>query len=139
MRDHGDAPNVREFARFAAVGCVQNGLNLGAFALAISVGVPYILGAILAATVALAASFILNLSWTFPGRTGPTTRRAIRFVSIWITILLLGLPVLAILVSIAHVPRVVAQAIVILIGAPLSYAAQRRWTFGGGPSRSGAF
>jgi putative flippase GtrA len=139
MSGHRDTPNIREFARFAVVGGAQNGLNLGVFALGIAGGVPYILASILAATVALSVSFVLNLSWTFPGRTGPPTRRAIRFVTIWVTILLMGLPVLAVLVSVAHLPRVLAQAIVILIGAPVSYLAQRRWTFGAGPSRSGAF
>jgi putative flippase GtrA len=136
MTDHRDGPNIREFARFAVVGLAQNGLNLGVFGLAISSGVPYIFASIFAATAALALSFSLNLAWTFPGRTGRTIRRAARFVTLWVTILLLGLPVLALLVSVAHLPRVLAQAIVILIGAPASYAAQRRWTFGRESSRS---
>jgi dolichol-phosphate mannosyltransferase len=136
--DHPDSPNVREFARFAVVGGAQNGVNLGVFALAISVGVPYIAASVLAAAVALAVSFALNLSWTFPGREGPASRRAVRFATVWIAILLLALPVLAILVSVAHLPRVLAQAIVILIGAPASYLAQRRWTFGDGRARSTA-
>jgi putative flippase GtrA len=121
------------------VGGAQNGLNLVVFALAVAAGVPYLLASVLAATVALSVSFVLNLRWTFPGGKGRTTSRALRFVTIWITIVVLALPVLAILVSVAHLPRVLAQAIVILIGAPASYAAQRRWTFGRGPSRSGAF
>ncbi len=127
--DRGDRPNVREFVRFTVVGVAQNGLNLVVFAVAITVGLPYILASILAAVVALSASFVLNLRWTFPRQTGPARSRAIRFVTIWITILALGLPVLAALVSIAHLPRVLAQAVVILIGAPVSYTSQRRWTF----------
>lgn len=138
MSDPPDRPNIREFIRFAVVGGIQNGLNLVVFALAISAGVPYILASVLAATVALLASFFLNLRWTFPRRAGRISRRAIRFVTIWIIIVLLALPILAILVTVAHLPRVLAQAIVILIGAPASYAAQRRWAFGRGASRSRA-
>jgi putative flippase GtrA len=137
MLERKDLPDIREFARFAVVGGVQNGLNLAAFALALAGGVPYILASVLAALVALSVSFALNLRWTFPGRTGQTMRRAIRYVAIWITMVALGLPLLAILVKVAHCPRVLAQAVMIVIVAPVSYGAQRRWTFGGGHSRSG--
>jgi len=137
MSERNDLPAIREFARFAVVGGVQNGLNLAAFALAVAAGVPYILASVLAALVALSVSFVLNLRWTFPGRTGQTTSRAIRYVAIWITMVALGLPFLAILVKVAHLPRVLAQAIMIVIVAPVSYGAQRRWTFGGSYSRSG--
>jgi putative flippase GtrA len=121
--------DTHQFARFAVVGVLQNGLNLLTFAAAITIDVPYLLASLMAAVVALAASFFLNLRWTFTGRTGRTTATAARYVTVWVTILLLGLPALAIMVSIAHLPRIAAQAIVIAIGAPISYLIQRRWTF----------
>jgi len=129
MSRRRNSPNLHEFIRFAVVGAAQNGLNLCVFALAVAGGVPYLLASVLAAVIALSFSFALNRRWTFPGRTDQTTSRAIRFVAIWVTIVLLALPVLAILVEVVHLPRVLAQAVVILIGAPASYAAQRRWTF----------
>ncbi len=132
MSDLRERPNIREFVRYAVVGGAQNGVNLVVFALAVAAGVPYLLASVLAAMVALSVSFSLNLRWTFPSRTGRTASRAIRFVIIWIMIVVLGLPILAFLVNVTHLPQVLAQAIVILVGAPASYAAQRRWTFGGG-------
>jgi putative flippase GtrA len=136
--DRPDRPNVREFLRFAVVGGAQNGLNLLTFAGAVWAGVPYILASVIAATVALSFSFLLNHVWTFPDAQSRTAGRAVRFVIVWAAIVALALPVLAVLVDVAHLPRVPAQAIVILIGAPLSYAAQRRWTFGYGSSYSAA-
>jgi putative flippase GtrA len=124
--------DIRQFARFATVGILQNGLNLAVFAAAIALTVPYLLASALAAVVALAMSFFLNRRWTFPGHSTRTATRAARFVTIWVTILLLGLPTLALLVSVAHLPRILAQAIVIAVGAPISYFAQRRWTFSHG-------
>ncbi|HEY5286128.1 MAG TPA: GtrA family protein [Solirubrobacteraceae bacterium] len=121
--------DLQQFARFAVVGVLQNGLNLLTFAAGITIEVPYLLASLLAAVVALAASFFLNLRWTFAARNGRTSARAARYVTIWVTIVLLGLPVLAVMVNIVHLPRIVAQAIVITIGAPISYFAQRRWTF----------
>ena len=84
----------------------------------------------LAAVVALAVSFFANRRWTFRNRTDRTTARAVRFMIIWIAIALAALPFLALLVDVVHLPKVLAQTIVIAIGAPLSYAAQRKWTFG---------
>jgi putative flippase GtrA len=133
-----NSPDLSEFIRYATVGAVQNGLNLCVFALAVAGGVPYLIASVLAAAIALSVSFALNRRWTFRGRTDQTTGRAIRFVAIWIVIVLLALPVLAVLVDVVHLPQVVAQAIVVLIGAPASYAAQRRWTFSGGYSQSDA-
>jgi putative flippase GtrA len=129
MSRRRNSPNLREFIRYATVGAVQNGLNLCVFAGAVACGVPYLLASVLAAIVALSVSFALNRRWTFPGRTDQTTGRAIRFVAIWVMVVLLALPVLAVLVDVVHLPRILAQAIVVLIGAPASYAAQRRWTF----------
>jgi putative flippase GtrA len=136
--DRPDRPNVREFVRFGVVGGVQNGLNLLTFAGGIWAGVPYILASVIAAIVALSFSFVLNHIWTFPNAESRTASRAVRFVIVWAAIVGLALPVLAVLVDVAHLPRVLAQAIVILIGAPLSYAAQRRWAFGYGSSYSTA-
>ena len=118
-----------QFARFAVVGVLQNSLNLLTFAAAIAIDVPYLLASLIAAAVALATSFFLNLRWTFAAYSGRTTTRAVRYVTVWVTIVLLGLPALAVMVNIAHLPRIVAQGVVIAIGAPVSYLVQRRWTF----------
>jgi putative flippase GtrA len=134
-----DRPNIREFMRYAVVGGAQNGLNLLAFAGAVWAGVAYLLAAVIAAVVALAFSFVLNHLWTFPSAESHVPTRAIRFAIIWVAIVGLTLLALAVLVDLAHLSHVLAQAIAILFSAPLSYAAQRRWTFGyGSPSMTDA-
>jgi putative flippase GtrA len=127
-----DRPNIREFLRYAAVGGAQNGLNLLAFAGAVWAGVPYLLAAVIAAVVALSFSFVFNHLWTFPSTESHVPTRAVRFAIVWVAIVGLTLLALAVLVDFAHIPRVLAQAIAIVLGAPVSYAAQRRWTFGYG-------
>jgi putative flippase GtrA len=113
---------------------LQNGLNVGAFALAIAHGIPYLLAALLAAVIALSFSFLLNRRWAFPGRTDRSVNRAGRFVIVWLAFIAVALPILAFLVSVVGLPRVLSQAIIIIIGAPASYLVQRRWTFA--PSNS---
>jgi putative flippase GtrA len=124
-----DSRPLHEFLRFALVGALQNGVNLATFAIAILVGVPLLLAAALAAIIALAVSFGFNRAWAFKDRKDRARVRAARFVTIWTTFVLLGPPTLAALVHVFHLPRVLAQAIVILVGAPFSYIAHRRWTF----------
>jgi putative flippase GtrA len=121
--------DLRQFIRFAIVGVIQNGVNIGVFALAVASRVPFLAASVIAAVVALAVSFSLNRLWTFPGTADQTAARMIRFVTVWVIIVLLALPILAVLVDGAHLPKVLAQAIVVIIGAPASFAAQRRWTF----------
>lgn len=121
--------DVRQFVRFAIVGLAQNGANLAIFALMVALGVPFILAAAIAAVVALAFSFVLNRRWTFPGTEDHTTRRAARFALVWLAFVAVALPTLALLVDVAHLPRVPAQALIIFVGAPLSYFIQRQWTF----------
>ena len=123
-------PNVRQFVRFAIVGAVQNGTNLALFAIALALEVPLVPAALLAAAGALALSFALNRRWTFPGTGDRTTGRAVRYVAVWLGFLAVALPTLVVLVKVAHIPRLAAQALIICVGAPLSYLIQRRWTFG---------
>ncbi len=120
---------MRQFVRFAVVGVAQNGTNLGVFALMVALSVPFVLAAAIAAVVALALSFALNRRWTFPGTGDRTAGRAARFAIVWLAFVAVALPTLALLVNVAHLPRVPAQALIIFVGAPLSYFVQRRWTF----------
>jgi putative flippase GtrA len=131
-----DVFEFRQFLRFAVVGIAQNGTNIGVFAFGVAIGIPYVLAAVVAAVIALTVSFLLNRHWAFPDATDQPAARALRFVAVWLFFLALVLPALVLLVDVAHLPKVGAQMIVILVGAPLSYILQRRWTFGASTSLS---
>lgn len=120
---------VWQFIRFSIVGVIQNGLNVGVFATLVIIGIPLLVASALAASMALAVSFVLNHRWTFPDSSDRIGGRMVRYITIWVSIVLVGLPLLAVLVHVAHIEKVLAQAIIVVIGAPISYASQRRWTF----------
>jgi dolichol-phosphate mannosyltransferase len=88
-----------------------------------------VLAAVIAAVIALSLSFLLNRRWTFPGTDDRTSGRALRFVTVWLGFVVIALPTLVLLVEVAHLPRVLSQAIIISVGAPVSYLVQRNWTF----------
>jgi putative flippase GtrA len=125
---------VLQFVRYGMVGLIQNGTNVASYALAIAVGVPYLLAAVISALIALVLSFVLNRRWTFAATRGRARSQAVRYVAIWIGFLGFALPVLALLVQVAHLPKVLAQVLIIAIGAPVSYLLQRNWSFGLEPS-----
>jgi putative flippase GtrA len=121
---------VFQFVRYGSVGLIQNGINVACYALAIALGVPYLLAAVISAVIALALSFVLNRRWTFAGTSGRARSQAARYVAVWVGFLVFALPMLALLVQVAHLPKVLAQVMIIAIGAPISYLLQRHWSFG---------
>jgi putative flippase GtrA len=108
----------------------QNGVNLAIFALTIAAGAGYALAAMLANVSGLALSYVLNRLWTF--RAAPPQRihhQLARYVVTFASAVGLGVAILVLLVETFAVPEVLAQAIAIVIVAPLSYLVQRSWVF----------
>lgn len=126
-----------EAVRFGVVGLLQNGLNVAVFALATGLGVHYRSAAVLAAVVALLASFAFNRAWTFPGRAGPIHRQGARYALVFASAVALGVVLLTFFVEVAGLPEVAAQVAAILVVAPLSFIVQRAWVFRA-PRRSAA-
>jgi putative flippase GtrA len=126
-----------EFVRFAAVGVLQNCLNVAVFALATGLGMHYRLAAVVAALAALLASFALNRGWTFPGRTAPIHHQGARYALVFASAVAVGVVLLTFFVEVAGLPEVAAQVAAILVVAPLSFLVQRAWVFRA-PRRSAA-
>ena len=126
-----------EAIRFAVVGVLQNALNVAVFALATGLGLHYAPAAVLAALVALLASFLLNRGWTFPGRAAPIHHQGARYALVFASAVALGVVVLTFFVEVAGLPEVAAQVVAIIVVAPLSFLVQRAWVFRA-PRRSAA-
>jgi dolichol-phosphate mannosyltransferase len=119
-----------QFVLFAAVGASGYVLNLGVFALAVHVlHVHYRLAAVLGFLVAVTSNFLLNRRWTFVGHAGRRAHQAARFLVVSVGAFLFGLVLLSVLVGGVGLPSVLAQAISIVAATPLSFAANRLWTF----------
>jgi putative flippase GtrA len=126
-----------EAIRFAAVGVLQNALNVGVFALALAVGLHYQLAAVTAGLAALVVSFLLNRHWTFTTTGAGIGGQGIRYALVFAAAVALGVGVLTLLVETTGIPKVAGQVVAILVVAPLSFLAQRAWVFRA-PPRSAA-
>jgi len=117
-----------QLARFAMVGASGYGINLAVFAGAVSARVDYRAAAGLAFLVALVNNFAWNRLWTFRGAGGSAGTQALRFVAVSAAAFLLSLVLLDTLVR-AGLPEVGAQAIAVLAVTPVSFLANKLWSF----------
>lgn len=120
-----------QLARFALVGGSGYVVNLAVFALAVhGAGVGYALGSTLAFLVAVSNNFFWHRLWTFRAQDGRARAQAGRFLTVSVLAFLAGLALLALLVELAGLPEVPAQACAIVAVTPVSFVANRLWTFG---------
>ena len=122
----------RQLLRFAVVGAGGYVVNLAVFALAVhGAGLDYRVAALAAFGVAVSNNFLWNRRWTFPAQTGhsPAHHQAARFLLVSGAAFLVGLGLLTLLVEVAGLAEVPAQAAAIVAVTPFSFLANKLWSF----------
>ncbi len=122
--------NWWQLGRFAAVGASGYLVNLAAFAVCVHLlGIDYRLSAVIAYVISVVNNFWLNRHWTFGAKQEHPMLQAIRFFAVSLITFGFTYVVLITLVGDAGMPKVVAQAIAIVAGTPLSFIGQKLWSF----------
>jgi dolichol-phosphate mannosyltransferase len=115
--------------RFVAVGGSGVAVNLVVFAALHAAGAHAVLAATGAFALAVANNFWWNRAWTFSARSaGTAPRHAVRFLAVSIGAFLIAACVLNLATSAGAAP-LAAEALSIAAATPLSFAANRAWTF----------
>ena len=122
-------PDVLQAGRFVVVGGASYVLNLATYTIFFHVGVPYVLAAALSFVLGFFFNFAANRWWTFNAAAGAANRQLVRFTVVAAIVLLLDLAMLRLAVEVVGLHPVLAQAVVILLLAPLSFGLNRMWTF----------
>jgi dolichol-phosphate mannosyltransferase len=126
MRPH----NWLQFVRFAAVGASGYVVNLGIFAASVHLlKLDYRVAAVVAFVVSVLNNFWWNRHWTFDAKHDHPIFQGARFFTVSLVAFGFTYVVLVALVSSAGLPKVVAQAIAIVAGTPLSFLGQKLWSF----------
>jgi putative flippase GtrA len=121
--------NWLQLARFGAVGASGYVVNLGVFAACVHlVGVDYHLSAVVAWAVSVLNNFWWNRHWTFAAKQDHPVLQAVRFFAISLVAFGFTYATLVLLVD-AGMMKVLAQAIAIVAGTPLSFVGQKLWSF----------
>jgi putative flippase GtrA len=119
-----------QWLRFATVGVSNTALSLALYAGLLSLGTFYLAASAVAFVVATLNSYALNRRWTFRsnGRRGP---EVVRFALVSAGGVTVNLALLSLCVDGASLPKFAAQLVVIPLVSVVTFAGNRRWTFGG--------
>jgi putative flippase GtrA len=119
-----------QLLRFGLVGASGYAVNLAVFALAVhGAGLGYQVAATLAFLVAVSNNFLWNRHWTFKAGDGRAHHQAARFLLVSVAAFAVSLGILTLLVELAGVAEVPAQAIAIVAVTPVSFLANKLWSF----------
>jgi putative flippase GtrA len=118
-----------QFIRFCIVGLSNTALSLVVFVIAISAGVPYLAASCGAFAAGALNGYTLNRVWTFKAGSF-RAQGLVRYVFVQALGLGLNLGLLAGLVEVVNVASIPAQAMVLPVISILTFALNRRWTFG---------
>jgi len=121
--------NWLQLARFGAVGATGYVVNLLVFAVCVHVlAIGYHVSAVIAWAVSVLNNFLLNRHWTFDAKQDHPVLQAVRFFTISLVAFGFTYATLVLLVD-AGMMKVLAQAIAIVAGMPLSFVGQKLWSF----------
>ena len=122
--------NWLQLVKFCAVGGSGYVVNLTVFAVCTHVlDLGYLLAATLAFVIAVTNNFWWNRRWTFRVRSGRAGFQVTRFFAVSIAAFLFATCLLALLVDVAGVPKVAAQAMSIAAATPLNFIGNKMWSF----------
>jgi putative flippase GtrA len=121
--------NWLQLGRFGAVGASGYVVNLAVFAACVHLlAIDYHLSAVIAWAVSVLNNFWWNRHWTFDARREHPVLQAVRFFAVSLVAFGFTFVTLVLLVD-AGMMKVLAQAIAIVAGTPLSFVGQKLWSF----------
>jgi dolichol-phosphate mannosyltransferase len=121
--------NWWQLARFTAVGASGYIVNLATFAIVMGFGHDYRIAAVVAFLVAVTNNFFWNRHWTFDASDGHAGSQAFRFLVVSGAGFLINLGLLELLVVVAGLWEVYAQALAVAAATPCNFLGNRLWTF----------
>jgi dolichol-phosphate mannosyltransferase len=125
-----DADNWWQLARFTAVGASGYVVNLVTFAVCVHVlDVDFRVAAVIAFLVAVTNNFWWNRHWTFQAHAGHAGHQAARFLVVSTAAFGINFAILEVLVTVAGLKEVVAQAIAVAAATPCNFIGNKLWTF----------
>lgn len=117
--------------RFVVVGAASYILNITLYSLGLAGGLHYLTAASVAFLIGFALNFTTNRLWTFEAGEGRVGGQFVRFSCVAAVMVGLDLVLLRIAVGELGAQKIAAQAVIILLLAPLSFLGNRLWAFAG--------
>ena len=120
--------NWAQLGKFCAVGASGYAVNLSVYSALVLSGVHYLVAAVCSFLVAVTNNYTWNRIWTFRGQRGHVAYQGLRFLVVSVIALVANLLILHTLVQLG-LPKVLAQAIAIILVTPLNFVGNKLWSF----------
>jgi putative flippase GtrA len=122
--------NWIQLGKFLLVGLSGYAVNLAVFTFSLEVlNVHHIAAATIAFAVAVLNNFWWNRHWTFAAGEGHAGFQAARFFTVSVFAFLIQLLMLELLITNAGMPKVLAQALSLVLATPVNFIGNKRWSF----------
>jgi putative flippase GtrA len=122
--------NWFQLGRFVAVGASGYVVNLAVFAACVHLlAINYKLAALAAFVVSVVNNFWWNRHWTFGAKAAHPVLQGAKFFAVSLVTFGFTYVVLVSLVDGAGLAKIIAQALSIVAGTPLSFVGQKLWSF----------
>src|SRR3954471_5639645 len=122
--------NWIQLGKFLLVGASGYVVNLAVFTFSLKVlGVHHIAAATLAFLVAVMNNFWGNRHWTFGAGGGHAGFQAARFFAVSVVAFLFQLALLELLISPGGLPKILAQAVSLVLATPVNFLGNKMWSF----------
>jgi putative flippase GtrA len=122
--------NWVQLGKFLLVGLSGYIVNLAVFTFSLkALSVHHIGAATIAFAVAVMNNFWWNRHWTFLARDGHAGFQAARFFTVSVIAFLIQVAILEILVTSADFPKIVAQAVSLVLAMPVNFLGNKMWSF----------
>jgi dolichol-phosphate mannosyltransferase len=122
--------NWFQLGRFVVVGASGYVVNLVVFAACVHLlSVNYKVAAVVAFVISVLNNFCWNRHWTFGAKQAHPVHQGVKFFAVSLVTFGFSYVILVSLVDGAGMAKVVAQAISIACGTPLSFVGQKLWSF----------
>ena len=129
--------NWYQLVKFCVVGGSGYVVNLCVFAACVELlSMHHLAAATCAFVVAVTNNFWWNRHWTFGAGGGHAGFQAARFFTVSVIAFLCAAAVLELLVSVAGMAELPAQAIAIVAATPLNFVGNKMWSFARSPQRA---
>jgi putative flippase GtrA len=121
--------NWQQLAKFCAVGAVGYLINLAVYDALLHHGLHYLVAATCSFLVAVTSNYVWNRLWTFRDQRGHVAVQGMRFLIVSLVALGANLAVLDVLISVATMGKLPAQAVAIVVVTPLNFIGNKLWSF----------
>jgi dolichol-phosphate mannosyltransferase len=122
--------NWVQLGKFLLVGASGYIVNLAVFTFSLKVlSVHHIAAATIAFGVAVMNNFWWNRHWTFAAGDGHAGFQAARFFAVSVVAFLIQIAILELLVTSAGWPKILAQAISLVLATPVNFLGNKLWSF----------